>query len=472
MKTVSFWCLIIFSLCLFVSCGASKMISSDDDDLSYVSFCLEESKNDFVILSVPFQNHQDTIFLDSIGCGKIKMSVQNPTFAYLTIPKLNNSIKILLNSNFKLELSLINDSITFFGPGSEQNNFLQRVLQHEIYISKSFAEFKNVHNDVEPEIYFLERKNILDSINKVFLEGEFALNKRYVETRLILSEFDAFNCHLLLREILLYYSENLGATPRKLFQTIGLNDLLKDSVLIESSSHNLIGLLMIYNDFLINEKLNDVLDISSIWMVMSEQITQRKDISTQNIEFLVYLNILESLYAYGATPKLFEILDFYKRSFKNSHYENRLYLIIEKFVNLNSGQPAFNFTFSSVNGLSFELQDFIGNYIFIDIWASWCGPCIQNLPKIENLVQSYPEIVFLFLNVEDVDQWLNYLKNEDNKHIDNHYNIYSSDFKVKYKLTSLPRYILIDKEGNIVNAFYWFSDVESLELHLNNYNQR
>ncbi len=98
-------------------------------------------------------------------------------------------------------------------------------------------------------------------------------------------------------------------------------------------------------------------------------------------------------------------------------------------------------------GKKVSIQDYIGKVIYIDVWATWCGPCIKEIPYFEKLKSDFKHdttIVFISLSA-DVDKaaWLSFLKKHHLQGIQ--WNTMMQNLS-RYFVSSLPRYILIDRE--------------------------
>lgn len=93
--------------------------------------------------------------------------------------------------------------------------------------------------------------------------------------------------------------------------------------------------------------------------------------------------------------------------------------------------------------------------IYIDFWATWCSPCLAEIPNSKLLQQEYKDkdIVFLFLaNRSSEDAWKATIANKEltGEHIlltNDQYNILAA----KFNITGIPHYVLIDKQGNIIS---------------------
>ncbi|MBC5623519.1 TlpA family protein disulfide reductase [Butyricimonas hominis] len=121
---------------------------------------------------------------------------------------------------------------------------------------------------------------------------------------------------------------------------------------------------------------------------------------------------------------------------------------------LVEGQPAIDIVIEDVDGNTKQLSDFRGKAIYLDFWATWCGPCIQESPAFEALSKKYEgkDIVFIPVSTDARQStWLSYLKNH---HKDlPQYISHDQALKDEWCIMYIPRFILIDKDFKIVNAY-------------------
>ena len=117
-----------------------------------------------------------------------------------------------------------------------------------------------------------------------------------------------------------------------------------------------------------------------------------------------------------------------------------------------------NFSFINYKGGQSTLEDFKGKYIYIDIWATWCAPCIREIPylkKIEELYQG-KNIAFLSISSDqysDIEKWKKMIATksmsgvqllEDNR--------VDTAFSTYFNVNTIPRFILIDPKGVIIDS--------------------
>ncbi len=123
------------------------------------------------------------------------------------------------------------------------------------------------------------------------------------------------------------------------------------------------------------------------------------------------------------------------------------------FVN---GTPAIPFTLKSIDGKNVSLADFKGKVVYIDFWASWCGPCKREIPAGEQLKKYFEgkDVVFLNISIdEDENKWRDAVKNYQISGIHLLANSKNNPAMLEaYKVASIPSYFLVDKDGNFMAA--------------------
>ena len=142
--------------------------------------------------------------------------------------------------------------------------------------------------------------------------------------------------------------------------------------------------------------------------------------------------------------------------FKNNYNSNK---------KIAKGRPSPKFeNYIDIKGNKKSLDSFKGKYVYIDVWATWCGPCIREIPALDKLEKEYhsKNIAFVSISTDEFrrsggsweaaeKKWSNFVKDRNMSGIQ----LWSGKdtrFQQEYQINGIPRFILIDPQGNIVDA--------------------
>ncbi|MBQ9137419.1 MAG: AhpC/TSA family protein [Alistipes sp.] len=140
------------------------------------------------------------------------------------------------------------------------------------------------------------------------------------------------------------------------------------------------------------------------------------------------------------------------------------------------GSRALEFTLSSVDGDRVKLPKCNPEgYLLLDFWASWCQPCIKEIPNIRQLNEQYSDrlqIISISLD-NDPDQWLNAVKRHNltewtqllanNTDAEEYYFSEQADISAAYGVEQIPCFILIDDAGTIIGRYQHLTAQQSIK---------
>jgi thiol-disulfide isomerase/thioredoxin len=135
---------------------------------------------------------------------------------------------------------------------------------------------------------------------------------------------------------------------------------------------------------------------------------------------------------------------------------------------LRSGMPAPIFEASTIKGENITSEKFKGKVVVIDTWATWCVPCEEQSNYFERLAVKYnsKHVNFVALSIDQKKQsWLIKAKKKSPMVTQLHSNDLAK-FSHDYNIETIPRFILIDEAGNLIESAMPYPSEKSFEILL------
>ena len=409
----------------------------------------------------------ENIEVDSTGKFYLKTySISSPTMA--TLRKGSVSVNIYAAPGYNLTLTgdtkdlqrfMLEKKIT--GVGAESNQYL---LAHDIVM---FTAYRN-----EVPWYELGEKELLKFVKKDELRRDSLYlqvfgNKKVKDkwfkdfARLTLLDNRFLDSYYLLN--LVTYDSTFTYDRSVALLAAHTDKKLWDNLYSEENliSENYITWFMgTYSEYLRKQAVRK----DSAYAQKNEEVSLVKEIAkhykgqireiklfTKMKGIIRYCRSFEELEGYQNTmPKYITLL-------KSTADQAELTKLLEdKGIELMSaqiGKPAPLFEVPDSSGVLHKLDDYKGKVVYLDLWASWCGPCRAETPHFKTLAEKYKgnsNIAFISVAVLDKpDKWREALIKDNPSGLQ----LYDTEGIVQkgYFASSIPKFILINKKGEIVS---------------------
>lgn len=205
---------------------------------------------------------------------------------------------------------------------------------------------------------------------------------------------------------------------------------------------------------LLQEKLLNMDELSKLNRASLE--TKMDHIKTELTQFYEANTHVDTSIINNGKNEIEPMLNFYKKYLGES-------IALKEELPKGAPSPTFE-NYENIDGTTTSLSDLKGKYVYVDVWATWCGPCKAEIPSLKALEKEYHDknIEFVSLSIDDDrshgGSWEKARENWKAMVTDKELGGiqlfapkgWQTQFVQDYKIKGIPRFLLIDPNGNVV----------------------
>ncbi|MCW4468847.1 thioredoxin-like domain-containing protein [Flavobacterium sp. MFBS3-15] len=169
---------------------------------------------------------------------------------------------------------------------------------------------------------------------------------------------------------------------------------------------------------------------------------------------MLYWQLNTSIKEASSSAERQKLLADHGGTFANKKFYNNVAAKYKLIESLGKGMPAPQIAATDMSGKPFDIASLKGKYVAIDVWATWCVPCRDQSPKFEKFAIKYKNepIQFVAVSIDrNREDWIMEAKNHS-KSVLQLYATNEKLFSKQYDIQYVPRFILMDPEGNFVES--------------------
>ena len=442
-----------FTLSVLIIWLISGCSDPQKDTSSSITFSIEGFENDTIRLWQPEHlsfsiiNSQELI-LDESGFGEIDLTYPDNSFVFLKIGNFVFPSIHVEGSDLTIKGNVadLSNTIEISGKGSLPNNYLQA---KKAIIRK--------YNNLNGRLFFrLDSSEFWDRISALNTEIDSLNNwlatqriDRKLEALLSLESQQPSNAYILNYALVKGYKSPRYSVDIPYDQNLFMSHSTAYSMVLGFNyEFQLMGPIWVNSG---------ASNSDSIAYIFPQVFTEALDtIGIPDYAKDYYLARLLASYfrAKQSNPVLEDVYAKWRIIFPNSTHRIPVAEAYKGMSNLAPGTRAPIITGIDQNGMEFSTEQLKGHFIYIDVWATWCSPCREKLPKMYSLQKDFEDnsqIKFLFVSIDkDLDKWQNYISKlpADGLHI----NSSGTRFWQDYMINGIPHYIIIDPSGKIYES--------------------
>lgn len=378
-------------------------------------------------LEIPLHVQQDGSFCDTVQFAKDEYDLA------LFADKFMFRVSVEQGKTYTAEFDITEEGVEtnfrFIGEGEPENRFMAHLwaldVQKEVSNASSFKEFRSIMADC----YRPLREELTTISNKPFVKY---YNKELDRQEKYFSYYFPF-----------YYARKNGSCP----DDPDFNAFVaRSKKMSDDDLHAMVEPVFVNSSY------------SCSGISVTEALKAAEScVSTPAQKEWAMITALTNLIGAGNVNGLEEGYEYFSNKVENEEYLDQADELCGNALLLKPGSDAPEIEFEDVNGKVHHLSDFRGKPVYVDLWASWCGPCCEEIPHLAKFVESLgkkPEIVCISVSIDDERSewvkkleevgsgWPQYLATESGQ----------DAISNQYFVSGIPRFLLIDPSGKIASV--------------------
>ncbi len=350
-------------------------------------------------------------------------------------------------------LKTIKKTLEISGIGKESNYAITGDSYHDYSINfeepskKKFLQDINKVTEIEDSIYKIQY------VEKITKEPYFNYFSEVIKLNLHFDKLYKLITYSLLQP---YSAKEIERFVQDNYDNQTLDNFSNDNWLISSSYRKLVSDRFLRYQMIIDTDGDKILIHDEDYIL--NKITELYDSQTREYVYVRFMrgsfSRSKDLSELRSTAERFEpfIEDFRNESYKeylDQIFQDKVKQLYESQV----GKKAPMFNLPDTTGKYHSLQDYIGKVVYLDFWGSWCKPCREETPFLKEIYNEFhdsKDMVFIGIAIKDLEEnWIKAVNKDKPKWLQ----LIDVDQKVskQYHVNILPRYIIIDKEGNLAD---------------------
>ncbi len=424
--------------------------------------CEKEAKADYAMLTGKIENSivkkatlsagdfETEIEINADGTFADTLRIPENGYYSLSIGREYTPIYLSKGDSLNVVIDAVkfDESIIYTGSAAAENNYLaQKSRDNESVLEKS-VEFYAMD-----ESAFKSKTAEIKTKNETALQALKEADKDFLVSEKRNLVFDEYALLQSYEQSHAYYAKKEGFKVSAEFMPEELKNMTYDDPKAYKNSQSYKQMAFKATMDPMFESIGD--DISS---VTAEDLSPINDIKIPALKNDI-VNYLGGVLVSPANENMKAIYELFLENTTNEDTKKMLTETYVKNKTLVKGNPSPKFiNYENHKGGTTSLEDLKGKYVYVDVWATWCGPCKREIPFLKEVEKKFhnENVEFVSTSIDQAADHEKWTAMVNEKELGGMQLFADNDWKSKfvqdYGIQGIPRFILIDPQGNIVSA--------------------
>ena len=450
---------IILVLFIFV-CASS--VAQTNDQYAIISGNIKNNQEKNITVFIYDHSFEKEVKIDSLGNFSDTLFIKTSGYYFFKVGKSFTSIFLKNGYNLKMTMDAaeFNKSLQFKGNGADVNDFTRARSSLK---GKLVGDAKDYF--VVPLVDFIKKiGNTRDSL--ALLLNQSGLNAADKRIQQIIIQYDYLLTYNNYRKFYLFHTKAEPVLPDDYLKPVKTMNLDDEEAFTYSNEYRL--------------------------LIIENYYYKEKELTKQDSNFSM-INYIENYIKGIKSEKIKnQLVNLQFRKINNSNknldadYKKIMSLLTDEYLKKDllrrygvaksneNGKAIADFSYENYNGGKTNLSDLKGKYVYVEVWATWCGPCIKEMPELKKLIAEFKDknIVFVSISVDEKNNYQNWRKVIAEKQVGGIQLLsdkqLDADFMKFFGVSLLPRSILLGPDGKLVSTAAPRPSNPGTRLYLNN----
>ncbi|MCA1757379.1 MAG: TlpA family protein disulfide reductase [Bacteroidales bacterium] len=437
--------LIIFGVILALAACSTDNSKKE----SLLSGTVLNSNEGFVLLSMAGKT--DTIPLNEAGSFSHTFLMEDASKAILSTERKYVITWMEPGSTLNVSFDVSDPEATRSLTGdtqaeSEYSNKIDKVSRE---LNQSVRETYKLEPEAFRASILADRQKKEDMLNNL-ISGNPDISQRFIEDEKTAYEFSYYSLLISYEQAHKYYAGvDTVDLPADWYSFMNDVDVNNEAYLDIPESANVISSI-------INKKINESSELGDdAWgteALLEEQFNWIEANITNPVVADHFMNsFISGILDFNGPAGIEEYIDRYYQISVNEDKKTALASAVAEWEPIMPGMDAPVFNLPDLEGNMVSLKDFAGKYVYIDFWATWCGPCKIEIPVLGQLATDYADknIEIISISVDrDKQAWIDMVTEDKPNWMQLHDGVNLND---EYLVKFIPTFVLIDRNGKILD---------------------
>ncbi len=395
--------------------------------------------------------------LDDRGNFLVTLSLQH-NYTRITIQNGAQATEIFGSPGDKLLMSVdaadFDATLKYEGIGMQPTvaNFMAKHVMKFGFMSSFHRKVNKMYGE-EPEKFKKDLNALVQQHLDFLVEHSDGLPQSFI--RFWNTEYEYTKYHKVLRygpmhEVVKQQSYSITTIPKENYEIARSVPALFNDEYIEMMSYRQY-IREYYGAQLSAAGVEDIASTGS-YLKSDKQLELARQNMPRSSEEYVYAEYLYNYMEYLPIERIDYCYSIFTNRYPESSYTNMLYKAIEVKKKLNAGAPAIDFTVYNSDGEGVKISELKGKVVYVDFWASWCGPCKVQFPHVKKIKEHFEgkDLVFVYVSIDENEEaWKKAVEKYQltGLHV-NEKKGFNSPIAKAYDVRGVPSYFLIGRDGN------------------------